>query len=125
MNKDEQKGIIHYLSLKHYTVDQIHQELQKVAEEDAYSISEIYYWINEIKNGRKDLANIKPTWRQLDPTIRSDIKEYIEEHPSFSAREIAKGTKHLLTTVCKVLHQEMGYKYLHLHKVPYVLDDDL
>ena len=71
------------------------------------------------------MANIKPPGRPLDPTIRSDIEEYIEEHPSFSAREIAQSTKHSPTTVCKVLHQEMDYKYLHLHKVLYVLDDDL
>ena len=78
MNKEQQRGAIHFLFLKHYTAEQIHQELQQTVGQDAYSLSEVYYWIKEIKSGRADLNNIPPPEnrliRQLDQISRNTLK---------------------------------------------------
>ena len=124
MDKLKQRYAIFYLHHENKTTEEIHQYLVEHYGESAYALSTVGKWIWKIKLGRTDLSNEKHSGRPIDESIREEIRQQIQNSPVFSDRSIARATEHSHTTVAKVLHDDLGFNYLHLQTVPHNLTDD-
>jgi hypothetical protein len=59
----------------------------------------VYYWIKEVKSGRKDLSNISPPGRARDDGLDDCIGKTLKKDPHVSTRKIAKALNISSTTV--------------------------
>ena len=85
----EQRFVIKYLLQKQTEVKDIIAELQNVYGLDALSKTQVYYWVNEIKHGRKDLSDAHRPGRPVDEQLIVSIYDRVRDDPFISARMLA------------------------------------
>lgn len=118
MTEIEQRYAISFLLRKQLQPKDIISEIQRTYGDDAYCAASIYFWIKEIKCGRKSLSNIPSEGRPLDDDVDYVISEQLKLNPHISARKIAKKAHCSISTVLNHLHHVFGLKSLHLKWVP-------
>lgn len=108
MTEIEQRYEISFLLKKQLQPTDIILEIQSAYGNDAYCAASIYFWIKEIKCGRKSLSNIPSEGRPLDDDVDYIISEQLKINPHISARKIAKKARCLISTVLNYLNHVFG-----------------
>jgi hypothetical protein len=85
----EQGYVSKYLSDEDMPPLEIDQRLREHLGEGALSQSQVYYWMNELKLGRIDLANVVSPGRAPDQSSVTVIPNKIESDPHLSTQKLA------------------------------------
>ena len=118
----EQRSVIYFLSRKGMKTKDIKTELDQVYQDQALSLSEVYYWKRMFVLGRADLNNIPSPGRTPDEGIDSSILLVLEKNPRATAHQIASKLGIAVSTVTSHLTENLGFKWLHLHWIPHFLN---
>lgn len=118
MTEIEQRHAISFLLKKQLQLKDIITEIKSTYGDDEYYDASTYFWINEIRRGRKILSNIPSTGRPLDEDVDYTFSEQLKLNPHISAQKIAKKAHCSISTVLNHLHHVFGLKNLHLKWVP-------
>ena len=108
MTEIEQRYSISFLLKKQMQPKDIINEIQNTYGDDAYCVASIYFWIKEIKCGRKSLSNIPSEGRPIDDDVDYIISQQLKINPHISARKIAKKAHCSISTVLNHLHHFFG-----------------
>ena len=85
----EQRYVIMYLLRKNMRILDIVKELKDVYGDEALSKTQVYFWVKEIKMGRKDLNNLPKEGRPIDEQLIVSIQDHLKKEPFSSSRKIA------------------------------------
>jgi hypothetical protein len=99
------------------TIDRLHKYYGR----DALQRTQVYYWIREVKSGRKDLLNISPAGSALDEGLYHCIAKGLKEDPHLSTRKIAKALNISSATVRNHLTKSLEMKRDQMRWVPHTL----
>jgi predicted HTH transcriptional regulator len=81
----------------------------------------VYYWIKEVKSGRKDLSNVLPPGMAQDEALDDCIAKAVKENPDPSTRKIAKALNMSSMKVQNHLSKSLGMKCWHIRWVPHTV----
>lgn len=118
----EQRYAIAFMLRQKMNSKDIVSKLNEVYQEECLCDSQIYYWISEIRFGRKDLSNQKSTGRPYDENIDDFILRQLEKDPHTTARMIARKSGNALSTILSHLKNSLHRKCLHLKWIPHSLN---
>jgi hypothetical protein len=82
--------------------------------EGALSRTHVYFWINEVKQGRTDLKTITGPGRKHDEGLATVIVGKLDANPHLSARKLAQPLGLAASSVCRYLTEAWGTKCQHL-----------
>jgi hypothetical protein len=74
---------------------------------------QVYYWINIVKSGRKDLSNIYPPGMAPGEGADTCIGKTLKENPDLSTRKTSEAWNISFTTVQNRLTKFFGMKCCH------------
>jgi hypothetical protein len=100
---------------------EIIDRLNKHYGRDALQGTQMYYWIKEVKSGRKDLSNIQPLGMAPDEGLNDCLGKALKEDPHLSTRKIAKALNIGSTAVQNHLTKSLGMKCYHMRWVPHMV----
>jgi hypothetical protein len=81
----------------------------------------MYFWISEVKRGRRDLHTIASPGREPDESLAAIVAGKLDADPHFSARKLAQSLGIAASMVCRYLTEASGIKYRHLRWVSHTL----
>jgi hypothetical protein len=85
----EQRYVLKFFSDEGILGVQIVKCLRQHCGEDALSRTQMYFWINEVKQGRTDLDTIASPGREPDESLAAVIASKLDVDLHFSARKLA------------------------------------
>lgn len=121
----EQRYVISFLIKKGFKGSQIIKELEEVYGNDSLSKTQVYFWISEIRGGRKDLQNIESPGRPLQENVSEKILYWLDIEPYASVQRLAHLCGHHPFTIKTRLIEHLGYKKYYLRWVPHMLTSDM
>jgi DNA-binding transcriptional ArsR family regulator len=121
----EQRYVIKYLHAKHVSLEAITAELSSMYGQDAYTQSDIKYWIHQVKLRRTDLENVSSSGRQLLDDVDAEIISALRKYPFASVRSIADSTGIAPSTVYSHLVEQLGFRNYILRCLPHILTNQL
>ena len=99
-------------------------KLNEVYQEESLSNTQIYYWISEIRFGRKDLSNHKSTGRPFDEKIDDFIIKQLEKDLHTTARMITRKSGSALSTILSHHKNSLNIKCLLFKWISYSLNSE-
>jgi hypothetical protein len=97
------------------------QKFQTQFSQDTYTLRTVQFWIGEVRRGRQDLYNENCMERlpldDLDRKILAILDKSLFKLIHSIAETICVG----LAIVLRRLHDSIGFRSFHLHRVPHVL----
>lgn len=120
----EQRYAIAFCYRWNMTAEQIADVFQDLYGDKAYQLSTIYFWIRQVKSGRKNLHDQPDREKPKDEGLTNAIKNLIEKDPFLSARKMAKLLDISPNTVINRLTDDLGYKCYNTRWVPHYLNLD-
>jgi hypothetical protein len=89
--------------------------------EGVLSRTQVYFWINGIKRGRRDLNIIASPERRPDEGFAAVIAGKLDANLHLSAKKYAQSLGIAASTVCRCLTEVLGIMYWDLCWVPHTL----
>jgi hypothetical protein len=100
---------------------EIIDRLNKCYGRNALQRTQMYYWIREVKSGRKDLSNVSPAGWALDEGLDHCVAKGLKEDIHPSTRKIAKALSISSATVRSHLTKSLEMKRDYMQWVPHTL----
>lgn len=117
----EQRYFIKCLYFSGDTPSDIIEKLADWFGDDAYKKTQVYFWIGEIKRGRKDLSDAPRSGRPRNEEIDSEINAILNLYQFASVRYMAS----IIQASTETIHRhlcDMGYKNVALRWIPHQLN---
>jgi hypothetical protein len=123
--KYDQKVIIKFLWNERADARQIETRLQALFAEHGCRLRTVQFWITEIRRGRQDLHDEIRSGRPPLDDLDEKILTVLDKSPFELSRSIAERLAISHSTVLQHLHESIGFKSFHLHRVPHLLTVEL
>jgi hypothetical protein len=117
----EQRYVVTFFSDEGMPGVQIVERFRRHYGEDAFSRTQVYFWIDEVKRGRTDLNTTAGPGREPDESLAAVIAGKLDADFYFSARKLAQSLGIAASMVCRDLTQGLGMKCRHVRWVPHTL----
>lgn len=121
---EEYRCVVHFCYLRKLTPQLILEQMEEAYGSGCVSISFIYKWIDQFRNGRETISDLPRAGRPLSLEKVDAIKDFIEDNPSASCRCIAKVLLIDKNTVKKIIIEQLHLKRLLIKWVPHQLTNE-
>jgi hypothetical protein len=119
--ESDQRVIIRFLHNEGADAHDIRQKLQAQFAQDACALRTVWFWIDEVLCDRQDLHDENCIGRSSLDDFDAKILDILDKSPFESARSISDTICVGLAIVLRWLHDSIGFRSFHLHRMPHVL----
>jgi hypothetical protein len=122
MEKEEQRFVVKFLSLKGWESKRIHQALINTLGDDPYGLSQIKIWLQRFRTEDLSCGDL-PRAGRPPLTLRPQVDAFLHKYPFISTRIIAKYFLTTASTVKDIHLRELGTRKFSRRWVPHSLSD--